>query len=98
ILAALAGFCCDPALSGETPARVKLDIAPQPLGPALMALGEQSGIQVLMKIATRTVEDTRVQRMAGDFTVREALERMLARTGLRYEFVNDRTVRISAVA
>jgi outer membrane receptor protein involved in Fe transport len=76
--------------------RFKLNIEPQPLGSALMVFGEQSGVQVLMKIEDGEVESREAPRMVGEFTVEAALEKMLKGSGLTYELVNERTVRVSA--
>src|SRR5262249_364686 len=57
--------------------------------------GEQSGIQVLMKIEDGAVENAKSPRLVGEYTAQRALEQLLGDSGLKYEFVNERTVRIS---
>lgn len=74
---------------------VGLHIEAQPVLTALQRLGEQTGVQVLMRVNGTTAQATEVPAVNGDFTVREALERMLSKTGLSYEFINSRTVRVS---
>jgi len=75
------------------PAHIQLNIESQPLGSALMMLAEQSGIQVLMKIEDQALERP-TPALVGQFTVQEALNRLLAQSGFRYEFINDRTVAV----
>lgn len=95
LFAFLSSVFCGLACAQATP-RFKLNIEPQPLGSALMALGEQSGIQVLMKIEEGTAERLTAPSLVGEFTVQGALSKLLMDTGLTYELLNDRTVRVSA--
>ncbi len=95
VLAVVAGIGCGLCYADGAAMRFKLNIEPQPLGSALMAFGEQSGVQVLMKIEDGAVERARAPRLVGEFTAQGALDRLLRDSGLRYEFVNDRTVRVS---
>ncbi len=75
--------------------QVVLHIDAQPVRAALQQFGEQTGLQVLMRLSGKAVDDIRTAPVKGEFTVMAALEQLLADTGLRYEFVNDRTVRVS---
>src|SRR5690606_10552628 len=66
----------------------------QPLAAALQALATQINIQIVFfSGATRGLE---APPLAGRYTRREALEAMLAGTGLRYVFLNDNSVAIQA--
>lgn len=87
-----------PALSAESaPARFRLTIESQPIREALRALGEQMGLQILFRSETVATEGMRSTRVTGELSAQEALDQLLARTGLKYEFINERTVRISSV-
>ncbi len=98
LLAALAVALSSMSRAAESSTQYRLDIAPQRLGAALMAFGEQSGVQILMKIQNEAIENAATPRLSGDFTARGALDRLLENTGLNYEFVDKRTVRITAVS
>lgn len=71
------------------------DIAPQPVADALAEFARQTGLQViyLTPIATqRTSAGARTGMSPSD-----ALTRLLDGTGLRFRFLNDRTVRIYVI-
>lgn len=74
---------------------VTLDIAAQPMRAALQQFGEQAGLQVLMRLSGDETDNVRLCAVNGEFTAAEGLERLLAKTGLQYEFVNERTVRVA---
>jgi outer membrane receptor protein involved in Fe transport len=69
-----------------------VDIAPQPLNQALSAFGEQTGLQLFYLstiVKGRSSKGARAGLAPG-----EALAALLESTGLRFEFVNARAVRI----
>jgi len=70
---------------------VTLQIESQPLRDALGEFGRQSGLQVIF-IQTDVGEAVVAPRVAGSYSARAALDRLLVDTGLRYEFINARTV------
>jgi outer membrane receptor protein involved in Fe transport len=78
--------------------RVALRIEPQPVRLALKQFSDQSGVQVLLRVDNISVDGVVAPKVNGELTVQAALERLLANSGLKYEFVNDRTVRISSAA
>ena len=68
----------------------EFDLAAQPLADALRALGAQANISVLFDpplVANRNAPAIHAQ-----LTVEEALSRLLEGSGLKHEFVNERTV------
>ena len=70
------------------------DIAPQPLAQALGEFAAQTGLQV---VYVSRIAATRVStRAARGLPAPDALQRLLEGTGLRFEFLNARTVRIFA--
>ena len=73
---------------------VAFSIPRQPLQDALTQFGRQTGYQLLF------LAEITSQRMApevvGSFTPQSALDQLLADSGLRYQFVNDRTITIYA--
>jgi iron complex outermembrane recepter protein len=79
---------------GPAPGKVIVNIDSQPLRGALRAFGEQTGIQVLFRSDNLSVDGVITPRVAGELSPEEALDRLLGKTGLKYEFVNRHTVRI----
>lgn len=71
------------------------DIEPQPLNEALREFADRSGLQVVY----RTQLASGIETGGTDAPVdeREALDQLLASTGLAYRFINDRTISIQAV-
>jgi outer membrane receptor protein involved in Fe transport len=81
------------SLAGEPSAPLlAVDIAPQPLNQALSAFGEQTGLQLFYVSAIAKTRSSKGAR-AG-LAPTEALGALLEGTGLRFEFVNARAVRI----
>lgn len=75
---------------------VSVHIESQSVRAALQQFGEQTGLQVLMRLSGNEADDAKVPSVQGKFTVKEALERLLFKSGLQYEFINDRTIRVSS--
>lgn len=73
---------------------VELDIAPQPVGDALSRLAEAAGVQIVFysDVAAGVI----APRLEGSFTIRQALDRLLAGTSLEYEFLNEHTISVRA--
>src|SRR5687767_11506421 len=86
-----------PAHSAETAApvtatpaaaqKVTFDIAPQPLGDALRQFGQQTGLQVVLY--SNISKGLQAPHITGELTPQVALEQLLAKTGLRYEYLNS---------
>jgi outer membrane receptor protein involved in Fe transport len=72
--------------------RLTVDIAPQPLNQALAAFGEQTGLQLFYLSAIAKTSASKGAR-AG-LSPSEALSALLEDTGLSFEFLNARAVRI----
>src|SRR5215471_6762352 len=73
-------------------ARLSADIGPRPLTEALTAFGRQTGLQL---IYVSSVVETQYSKAArAGLAAPVALEQLLDGTGLRFEFLNARTVRI----
>jgi iron complex outermembrane receptor protein len=77
---------------GADQQRFNLDIEAQPIGDALSRLAEDSGLQIVFY--TELAEGVSAPRLAGVYTARTALDRLLGGTRLDYEFINERTVAI----
>jgi len=87
---------CNLAVADEPDSgRVVFNIPQQPLSEALAQWSRQSGLQVLRRDSDTSGAEITSSSVTGEYSPAEALSKMLARTGLKYEFVNDRTVRIS---
>ena len=70
------------------------DIAAQPLAQALSEFATQTGLQVVYVSGIAATQASK--RAPRGLAAADALQRLLAGTGLRFEFLNDRTVRIFA--
>jgi iron complex outermembrane receptor protein len=82
------------ARSAEPAATLTADVGPRPVAEALAAFGRQTELQL---IYVATIADAQQSRGArAGLTVSEALTQLLDGTGLRFEFLNPRTVRIYA--
>ena len=73
---------------------VFLHIEAQPVRSALQQFGRQTSLDVLIRLHGGTLDELRTAAVEGNFTAVAALERLLAPTGLEYEFVNPRTVAV----
>lgn len=71
-------------------ARIDTEISPQDLSSALKQFAQVRGMQVLYFSAS--VKDLRSNGAKGDLTANEALERILAGTGLTYRYVDRNAV------
>ena len=67
-----------------------LDIEPQSIGSAIVALGESSGVQIILPEAAGA--DASVKGLEGEYRLEEALTTLLSGTGLAYEFASENTV------
>ncbi len=75
----------------------EVDIPAQPVGDALNQFAEQSGLQVVLY--ADDAEGVETPAVAGTFEDSHfVLDALLASTGLEYEFINERTVAVNAVA
>ena len=82
------------ASRAQSPTRLTVAIPPQPLAAALAAYARQTGLQVLYvsEIVRNKASKGALAGVAPD----AALSQLLAGTGLRFEFLNERSVRIVA--
>ena len=78
----------------EASAELSHDIAAQPLAQALSEFATQTGLQVVYVSGIAATQTSK--RAPRGLPAADALQRLLAGTGLRFEFLNDRTVRIFA--
>src|SRR5215472_16803767 len=76
----------------EPPVRLSADIAPRPVSEALAAFGRQTGLQLIYVSSVAETQQSKGAR-AG-LPAPEALAQLLDGTGLGFEFLNARTVRI----
>ncbi len=76
-------------------ARLSFDIPKQPLSDALAEWSKQSGLQILVRDKDIVAKEVMSVAVGGEFSATEALEKLLAKTGFKYEFINEHTVRIT---
>jgi iron complex outermembrane receptor protein len=72
--------------------RKKTIIQAQPLGAALQELARNRDFQIVY--VSEDVSSLRTQGAVGEFTVNEALQRLLAGTRLTFRYLDERTVMI----
>jgi outer membrane receptor protein involved in Fe transport len=91
---ALEGFLAAAASSAQPSATLHAHIAPQTLAHALATFANQTGLQVIY--LSDIVDAQQTKGASAGLAPVEALTRLLDGTGLRFEFLNARTVRIFA--
>lgn len=91
---ALAALLSAPAGAAQSPAKLAVAISPQPLAGALTNFAKQTHLQLLY-VSELARGKTSKGAPAG-VEVDVALTRLLEGTGLRFEFLNERSVRIFA--
>jgi iron complex outermembrane recepter protein len=67
-------------------------IAPQPLGAALQELARQGGVQIIF--FSRLTEELTTEGLEGNYTLPEAMERLLADSGLTFRQLSERTFEV----
>jgi outer membrane receptor protein involved in Fe transport len=94
VLLGCATLCLVATSSAGAPSapRLAVDIGPQSLNQALVAFGEQTGLQLFYLSAIAKTLSSKGARAGLEPS--EALATLLEGTGLRFEFVNARAVRI----
>jgi iron complex outermembrane recepter protein len=97
IAAALALLCQGAYAVNPTPLRVAVAIEQQPLRTALKSLADQTGLQIMRREEDASADGMMAPRVVGEMSPKEALDKLLANSGLTYRFLNDRTVRILKV-
>ena len=80
------------ASRAQSPARLAADIPPQPLAEALAAYARQTGLQLVF--VSEIARGKTSKGAPAGLTQDAALTRLLDGTGLRFEFLNERSVRI----
>ncbi len=82
------------ALAAESQASIKkpTNIPAQALGSALLTLEKDRNMEVIF--VAEDIRDVRTQGASGELTPQEALEQLLAGTGLTYRFMGDKTITI----
>ena len=93
VTSALLAFC---GIAVAQNLSVAVDIKPQPLRAALRDLGVQTGLQILFRAEDVSRDGKTAPAVSGNLSPQEALDKLLANTGLKYEFVNEHTVRVSS--
>lgn len=92
LITSLVAACLGTAQAADP---VSIDIAAQPLAAAMVKLAEQSGLKLLY--AAELLAGKTAPHVSGKLTPQQALEKLLAGTGLRYQFVAPDAVKIELV-
>jgi len=97
LLCAPVAFCVAPAALGQgsEPLLLSADIPAQPLADALVVFSRLTGLHVVY--VSDLVRNQRSQAIAAGLRADEALARLLQGTGLKFEFLTRKSVRIRAV-
>ncbi len=93
LMAGLAGAAAPPAKSA---ASVAVSITRQPMADALTELGRQIGMQVV--IDSELAKGRTAPAVSGRLTLDQAMRSILKDTGLRYEFVDERTIAVMSAS
>ncbi len=95
LMAAARLVSAEDSRSPATSQTVAFHIERQPLDRALKTFADQAGLQLLFHVEGVSIpKGLQSPPLSGAFTPDEALQRLLASSGLRYQFVNPRTVTI----
>src|SRR5438067_2154596 len=71
-------------------AQPRFDLPAQPLGDSIRAVGSQADTNVLFD--PPLVADRSAPPLKGEFSTEKALTKLLAGTGIKYEFINEKTI------
>ncbi len=88
------------AASAQPPAEktISVNIRAQAMSDALNELAAQTGLQLLFHVENVMPAELTAPAVVGALTPRAALKKLLANSGLAYNFVNERTVEIRPAA
>ncbi len=86
-------LCSATQAAGGPAQSVALNIEAQPVDQALTVFAQQTGLQLMFRADAGAANFT-APRLVGRFTPDAALSRLLANTGLAYEFLDESTVTI----
>jgi len=76
---------------------MRFDVPAQPLADAVKQVAQQSNMNIFLDAdIQKRVENWRSSALNGTFTPEAALARLLAHTGLEYEYINPHTIAIRA--
>src|SRR5262245_902513 len=81
------------ATRGQDSSALQLDIPPGPLGPALEAFGKLADLDV--KVTEEAIREIASPGVSGLYTAHQALERLLAGTGVTFRFTGAREVTLA---
>lgn len=84
------------AMAQPPESRMALSIAAQPVGDALNDLARQTGLQVVLY--SEVGAGLMSPPLRGQYTAEEAIDRLLAGTGLSHRFLDNKTVTVVAAA
>lgn len=98
VLLGLCGLAGGSTAWAATPSEpVDLRISAQPLDQALNAFAQQTGLQVIFR-ADQVSDQRKTRALEGRFNADEALTLLLADSGLRYKYLNERTIAVTPEA
>ena len=92
LLRAGVGLCAVLNTAGAQEQRINFNIPAQPVAGALDALAAQSELQMLFN--RQALQNSRTRGVKGSYTPREAIQKLLAGTGLVYTFTADDAVAV----
>jgi hypothetical protein len=95
LVAVLSGTSALVSAADRSPELIAFAIESQPLTSALNELARQAHVQILRRDEDVSLAGLIAPEVDGRLSTEEALKRILSGTGIRYEFVNERTVRIA---
>jgi iron complex outermembrane recepter protein len=78
--------------SAATSAKVAVDIPSKAIATALMELGEQTGLTIIVE--SKVSKGVKSGALRGNYTAEEALKRLLDSTGLKADYLDNKTVAV----
>jgi iron complex outermembrane recepter protein len=96
LLSGILAACGLAHAQGAEEVAVKLDIQAQPIGEALNEFARQAGLQIILE--TPDAEGVTSAQLVGEYKPRAALEKLLANSGLQFEYLNENTVAVRRIA
>lgn len=94
IASILLATSCINATNAQAAIKHSVDIPAQELGTALVTLAKQTHLQLVY--SSDLVAGRNSRNLSGSMTPDEALDKLLARTGLKHEFIDSQTVALFA--
>lgn len=92
LAAVIGALLADPALAVDLERKIDFDIPAQDLGAALVQFSQQARVQI---IVSEDIRGAMTQGVSHRHTIKDALNRLLAPAGLRYEIASETAITVA---